>query len=117
MNDVRIRAWVPKLAAAALFLAACVGTFVLWATYHLACVDETAEGDQCARRPDEFLWANRLGWAALAVAAGMLIAGLIGRRRTAFVLYAAALAAYLAGFYLLDAAMHGWENLTFFPEP
>ena len=108
---------MPKLAASALFLGACFGTFVLWATYHVGCVEWPAEYDQCDRRPDEFLWANRLGWAALTFAAGMLVSALLGRRRTSVVLYAGALAVYLAGFYVLDAGMHGWENLTFFPEP
>ena len=100
-----------------IFLAACSGTFVLWGTYRVSCVELASEGNQCDRRLGEFLWANRLGWAALAVAAGMLASALLGRRRTAFALYLAGLAVYLVGFYVLDGAMHGWENLKFFPEP
>jgi cytochrome bd-type quinol oxidase subunit 2 len=100
--------------AVLLTLAAALGTVVAWVTYRVFCFEDDG-GIPCLGRRAELVWQLVTAILGLCAAVTMLVLILRSRRRLALWAFVLALLLYALSFWLSDAAVHGWDDLKYFP--
>jgi hypothetical protein len=100
------------LAAVGAFGAACVAVLAATAADWLACENEGTEA--CARQ-DLASTQQMVAVVGLVPAVVLVVAAALGKRRLALLALAVGVPLYLGWAVLLDAAVHGWDDLKLVP--
>jgi hypothetical protein len=107
-----LRRVLAALAALALLGGAGFAVLVGWTAQWLACENE---GTEACARADLALATYVLAIVGLVPAVVLLLAALFSKRRLAIGALAVGVLLYLAWALLLDAAVHGWDDLILVP--
>jgi hypothetical protein len=100
------------LAAVGVFGAACVAVLAATAVDWLACENE---GTPACARQDLASTQQMVALVGLVPAVVLIVAAALGKRRLALLALAIGVPLYLAWAVLLDAAVHGWDDLNIVP--
>jgi hypothetical protein len=100
------------LAAVGALGAACVAVFVATVWDWLACENE---GTPACARQDLASTQETLAAVGLIPAVVLVVAAALGKRRLALLALAVGVPLYLGWAVLLDAAVHGWDDLKLVP--
>jgi hypothetical protein len=100
------------LAAVGALGAACFAVLAATAAGWLACENEGTEA--CARQ-DLASTQHTVALVGLVPAIVLVVAAALGKRRLALIALAVAVPLYLGWAVLLDAAVHGWDDLKLVP--
>jgi hypothetical protein len=103
---------IPTLVAVALLAGAGFAVLVGWATNWLACENQ---GTPACVRQDLALAQFEVALLGLVPAFVLVLAVVFGRRRLATAAAVVGVALYLVWAFLLDAAVHGWDDLKLLP--
>jgi hypothetical protein len=100
------------IAAFGALAGACFAALIAMLADWIACENQGTEA--CARQ-DLASTQSTVAIVGLVPAVVLVVAAALGKRRLALVAFVVGVALYLAWAVLLDAAVHGWDDLTLVP--